>query len=281
VGPAGALSQSSRSGIDFGRGNTQAAPMFALRRVQVLILLAALTLGLTGCVTNRKYRLAKSDTPPAQVLGWTATAPAGELTLQSVIIFKGPGSWKREARWDEYVVRLRNPGPQSMVLGSAELIDTLGHPQRTGDDPWELEKRSSTNWQRYGQAGLRVIMGAGAGIVILGAAEGAALASIQAGGAVAGTTMLTSVVPALFLVDVTAVAIIDHQNKGKVAEECQRRRLACPLTLASGEETTRSLFFPVTPGPQRLHLYGQSGGHDVTLTLELPGLAGLHLEPRK
>ena len=65
------------------------------------MMLLGVSLLLTGCVTSKKYRMAKEGTPPAAPLGWRVTQPSAELTLESMIVFKGPGSWKREARWDE------------------------------------------------------------------------------------------------------------------------------------------------------------------------------------
>jgi hypothetical protein len=64
-----------------------------------------------------------------------------------------------------------------------------------------------------------------------------------------------------------------------VQQEFTRRRLALPRTLGPGETVTGSLFFPMTPGPQRLILKTQSGEGPRELTLELKPLADLHLKP--
>ena len=50
-----------------------------------LVILMPALLVLTGCVTAKKYRLAKPNTPPAKFLNWQAETPPVELTLQTVI----------------------------------------------------------------------------------------------------------------------------------------------------------------------------------------------------
>ena len=81
---------------------------------------------LTGCVTSSKYKLAKKDTPPAQPLTWSVSVPPAQLTLETLIVVRGPGSWKYDARWDEYVVKVTNHGTQPMRFDSASLVDVLG-----------------------------------------------------------------------------------------------------------------------------------------------------------
>jgi hypothetical protein len=197
-----------------------------------------------------------------------------ELTVPAVIVVQGPGSWKRDARWDEYLVQLTNHGEQPVTIETADLIDVLGKPQRAGDDPWKLEKLSYTNWDNYGKAGVTLL--AGAGLVYTYA--GAALAVAYTGSLAAAEAMLVAF-PCLLVADVTVVAVRNHHNKEKVQQEFARRRLALPHTLASGEQVHGSFFYPMTPGPQRLILKGKSGGAPFELTLELKPLAGLHLKP--
>jgi hypothetical protein len=166
-------------------------------------------------------------------------AAALEVDLATVIVFKGPGSWKREARWDEYVVKITNQGEQALVVESAELSDLQGQPRVPGDDPWKLEKLSRSNWDKYGKTGLHLVEGVG------------------------------------------AVAVMNHKNKAKVQHEFQGRRLKLPITVTPNEPTAGSLFFPMTPGPQRLIVHGRIGEKPVAVILDLGPLASLHLKPAK
>jgi hypothetical protein len=233
----------------------------------------------TGCVTAKKYKLAKENTPPARALAWGVSIPSAELRLATVIVFKGAGSWKREARWDEYVVEVTNRGGMPLAIDFAGLVDIQGTMQLPGADPWKLEKLSYTNWDKYGKTGLKLLAGAGAVTLYVGAGVGLTYGALLGGTVSSGAVAAMNLIPVVALVDVTTVAVMNHKNKQKVVAEFNRRRLPLPQTIAPGQTVAGSLFFPMTPGPQRLVLKGQSGAAPLDLTLELKPLASLHLKP--
>jgi hypothetical protein len=254
----------------------------------VLILMITLSCMLCGCVTSKRFRLAKPGTPPAQPLNLSLPEPPLEVTLGTVIVFKGPGSWKQEARWDEYVVAFVNRGADTLTVDSVQLVDVQGVPRAPGDDPWKLEALSRSNWDKYGKAGLAVVAGAGAT-----ALYGAALASVatsglagmfggaSATGAAAAAPFVLVALPVVALVDVSTVSVMNYRNKVRVRSEFQRRRLALPQPIAPGGSVAGSLFFPMTPGPQRLVVDGHAGPQEVRVVLDLAPLAGLHLRATK
>ncbi|MEI6106425.1 MAG: hypothetical protein WCR49_05365 [Opitutae bacterium] len=256
----------------------------AFNRSVTVLLIMGLGLGQTGCVTSKKYKMAKDDMPPAQPLGWAVTTPPAELALQSLIVYKGPGTWKREAKWDEYVVQFTNHGAVPLTIGTAQLIDILGQPQVPGTAPWSLEKISSSNWDKYGGVGLSLVAGAGVvviyGGIAMASAWGSFMAAPGAAASAGGAAAALTIIPIAAVVDITAVVIMNHNNKAKVQAEFDRRRLVLPLTLAPGASATGSLFFPMTPGPQRLIVKGQFGEAPLELILPLKPLAGLHLKPK-
>lgn len=245
------------------------------------MLVLALGLGQAGCVTSKKYKMANENAPPVRPLGWTVAAPPTELTLETLIVFKGPGTWKREAKWDEYVVKLTNHGTVPLTIGTVELIDIIGQPQVPGVEPWKLEKISSTNWDKYGSTGLQLLAGAGLAVVYVGIGVGVALGGMMGGTAAAtgGAAFALAAIPIFAVVDLTAVAVMNHNNKKKVVAEFDRRRLVLPLTVAPGASATGSIFFPMTPGPQRLVVKGQAGAGPLEIILELKQLSVLHLKP--
>lgn len=247
-------------------------------------LLISLCLVLTGCVTSKKYKMAKEDTPPVRPLIWQVSTGSAELLLQTVIIFKGPGSWKREARWDEYVVQVSNLGEEKLTVHTAELIDIQDMAQVPGNDPWQLEKLSYSNWDKYGKSGLKVLAGAGAVVLYGATASTLAISSIMAGGATTGAMTVLNVIPVIAIVDITAVAIMNSRNKKAVVAEFDRRRLPLPATIAPGSSLQGSWFFPMTPGPKRLIVRGTKGPRGdelVTMEMDLKPFAGLHLKPVK
>lgn len=240
----------------------------------------ALTLQ-TGCVTSKKYKMAKANTPPAVALNLVATAPAISATIDSVIVFRGPGSWKREARWDEYVLTLKNNGVAPETLYTATLIDPENVAQVPGDDPWKLERQSRSNFARYGKMGLTVVEGAG-GVVLYGvAAYGAASSAILAGGATTGAVVVLDVIPIVAIGDIATVAVMNHNNKLKVNAEFARRRMSLPITLAPGESVTKSLFFPMVPAPRALVLLHGTDEMKEELKVDLSALRNLHVQTKR
>ena len=216
--------------------------------------------------------MAKDDTPPAVPLNYFAAVPALELRLVAVIVNQGPGSWKQDALWDEYLVSLTNRDSGPLTGESVELVDFLGASLEPGIEPWALEKLSEANWEQYARVG-RFVLGAGAAA---GAMEVAAIGYGLAGGGAAG---IFFIMPALLVANVAVVAVMDHQNKEKVQKEFARRQLRLPLDLAPGTAILGSLFFPMVPRPQRLIFRGKAGEAPLELVLDLKPLAGLHVNP--
>jgi hypothetical protein len=75
---------------------------------------------------SANYKFASKDTPPAHALNVHFPPATLEANLASVITDGGPGSWKREAFWDEYVVTLHNTGEQPLQVASVTLVDFAG-----------------------------------------------------------------------------------------------------------------------------------------------------------
>lgn len=244
-----------------------------IRTYSALIAIVAVAITVASCISPR-YKLARKDTPPVVPLNIVAAQPPVELALNAVIIYKGPGSWKREALWDEYVVTIRNEGEEPLTIAAATLVDFAGASLEPGVDPWVLEKRSQTLEQRYRSAGVAFARNALPGVLILGTGTGALMAA-GAFSAALGTIAVATVValPVYYIV----VLSVNHSNKSAVKAEFARRRLALPITLGPGEMHTGSLFFPMVPNPQSLGAHWVSGpaGGDVRVSLEF--LRGLHV----
>ena len=61
-----------------------------------------------------------------------------------------------------------------------------------------------------------------------------------------------------------------------IDKEFNLRRLALPLHLQPGAMLQGSLFFPITPGPQRLAISFRNAGVAQAVTIDLAPLATLH-----
>ena len=232
---------------------------------------------LSSCVST-KYKMAPENAPPPRLLNLAAAQPPLKVALNMVIIYRGPGSWKRVAFWDEYVVTISNQGDRPLTIASAALTDFAGTSHAPGTDLWALEKESQTLEQKYRAAGVAFLRDAGAGVVIVGGVGGGAVAAaggVMAAGAGAAASAAVGVALPIYFLGVWAV---NSDNKAGIAAEFTRRRLAPPLTLAPGETRIGSLFFPMTPSPRALTLRWLSGPSGDELTLPLDFLQGLHLK---
>ena len=247
-----------------------------LPRLIALTLLAVIfLLFFTGCVSSR-YKEARKDTPPPKLLN-VAFAPAPlKATLSTLITYNGPGSWKRDAFWDEYVVTLRNPGPVPLLVSEPGLVDFAGTNRSDGSEPWVLEKASKTLERQYKEAGIAFVRYTAPGVLILGAGA-AAISSVGIFSAAAGTAATATVVvlPLYYI----GVLTINHHNKAGMEKEFNRRQLVLPLTLAPGETRTGSLFFPMVPNPRSLGLSWSAGPSRGESVLPLDFLHGLHAAP--
>jgi len=243
-----------------------------------MAVVAAVLCSQGGCVAT-KYKLAKKNTPPIRLLN-IAFPPSASLqpTLTALIIYGGPGSWKREALWDEYVITLENSGERPITVDFASLDDSAGTAYAAGNDPWALENQSKKLEKQYRNRGEAFMRAAGPGVLIVGA--GAATISAAAGGTVfvsagmVGAAVATVVVLPVYYLTVVG---INHYNKKAVVAEFNRRRLPLPLTLAPGETRTGSLFYPMLRNPSSLELRWSSETVSAQATLPLDFLNGLHV----
>lgn len=202
-----------------------------------------------------------------------------QTSLNSLIIPAGPGSWKRKAFWDEYVVTLHNSGDQPLQVTSMELVDFSGAHRRAGDDPWKLEKESKSLAKQYQDAGTTIVRVAGPRVLVA-ATESSGATSAIVGGAGAATTATATAI-ALPVYGATMLGINLH-NKKVITAEFNRRRLRLPLVLAGGETKSGSLFFPMVPNPQSLTVnWSSESGSDSRPSesvLPLEFLHGLHVK---
>jgi hypothetical protein len=212
--------------------------------------------------------------PAPDLLNLTASVPPLNVGLRATIVYNGPGSWKNDALWDEYVVTIQNDGDAELSVTGAALVDFGGARCAPGDDPWELEKDSQTLEQRYRRAGVAFARGA----VPRALVTGAAMATAASGGVIAGGVAAVAVVSVVALpVYYVVVLKENHRNKLAVNDEFRQRRIALPVTLTPGEVRTGSLFFPMVPNPQSLVVRWSDSVSPGELVLSLEALHGLHV----
>jgi hypothetical protein len=228
---------------------------------------------LSACV-SQKYKRADKKTPPAQALNVKFPPSTLDAALYTEISDGSPGSWKREAFWDEYVVVLHNQGEQALQVSAVVLTDYAGASRAPGDDPWALERESKTLERRYREAGIAFARVAAPRAIVTAAEPGVvASAGVGSAGAAAAATATAVALPVYGL----TVFGINMHHKADIRKEFERRRLRLPSTLSPGESRTGSFFFPMVPNPRALSVKWSGGSGDGDLTLPLDFLEGLHV----
>ena len=256
-------------------------------RILAAVFITALLLN-SGCVTTA-YKKAKVDTPPAVRLEVQFPTNTLAATLNSIITFNGPGSWKRDAFWDEYVVTLRNPGNQSIVVIAGDLFDYSNTVRRARSEPWALEDESKTLEQKYKEDRIAFVRYTAPGVIMVGtgaaviAGTGYVLTNTAAGiGIGAGATAAAAAAAATVIalpVYYGAVVIINRSNKKAMESAFNQRLLTFPMVLIPGEVRSGSLFFPMVPNPRSLSLRWTAGTSGGECALPLDFLKGLHVQP--
>jgi hypothetical protein len=140
---------------DYTREMSDSACLLSGRQSFAAAVVIAVLLGCQcGCVAA-KYKLAKKNTPPVQLLNIAfPSSPALQPTLATLISYRGPGSWKREALWDEYVVGVENHADRALTVDSATLADAAAMPYAAGADPGALEAK---NWRSNTEIVVRLL----------------------------------------------------------------------------------------------------------------------------
>jgi hypothetical protein len=234
---------------------------------------------LMGCATS-KYKLAKKDMSPPTPLNLSINQSPVDALVHTVIVYKGPGSWKRKAYWDEYVITLANQGDNPLIIKTATLVDFEDKYNAAGSDPWALEKQSKTWWKNFrsSDSGRMVTLGLGT-YASVGVFYGAGLAALGSGsGALAGVAFVGAAGIVALPVYAIVSSIRNVSARHRIEEEFSRRCMALPAAIEQGQSIQGSLFFPITPGPKRLILQCQIGEEIREFNLDLPQLADLHFK---
>jgi hypothetical protein len=209
--------------------------------------------------------------------------PALVATLDSVIVRNAPGSWARDANWDEYRLRVRSASATNVQVAGLVLVDALGARVPSSTDRGDLVDASREVEKRYAESGRLVRDGPSGAWMFVGgvAATGtgllATLATVSGGMlgsgavAVAGANLLVG--GGLFLI---GAGIVRVANNVEVGRELRRRETRLPLVVAKDEQALHA-FFPITPLPAAIEIAYHDGVSSRTLTLDTrEALAHLH-----
>lgn len=244
--------------------------------ITITILASAFLLG--GCGGTKVLK----QPEPIGVSQSLASASDEQIsaTLDWVIVRDGPGTWAKNADWDEYLIRVQNLGDQPIRVTNVVVMDSLGTRIESRGDRNQLVKGAKQAKRRYRGEGLEVKAGAGAGTLLAaGAVAGAAGAAMVAAapltiGGGAAAVAATGVV----LLPVLAVGgVVRGVNNSKVNKEIESRTTLLPIVLQE-EEKSLDVFFPLSPSPRQIEVsYADSQGDHTLIVDTRTALEGLHL----
>ena len=175
------------------------------------------------------------DTPP--VLGLTAESGRPvEARVETLIVYRSPGSWKKNAYWDEYVISVVNHSDHPLTIEAAELTGRSGIAVVAGNDPWELEKTSRSLLARNFDLGKDVVVHLGAGVMVFATTAVLTGTAAAATGTVGWTVLETAGTAGLIALPIFVGGSIYRNVHGKneVEREFALRRLALPAEIAAG-----------------------------------------------
>lgn len=248
------------------------------------LVLSLLALGLAGCGGSKVLKRPRVLTL-AEPLAVVSNEHI-EAVLDWVIVRDGPGTWARNANWDEYLLRVSNRHDAPLAITGITVVDSLGTPVGPATSRRALVKGSRAAARRYRSQGLKVKAGVG-GATLMAAGAGAAIAGYGVGGAAmygsVSSAAAGAAVGALVLAPVLAVGgVVRAVNESQVSQEIEQRQTPTPMLLEPGPQARLVTFVPVTPSPQRVEVHYLDQGRPRTMTLDTQlALNGLHLVPAK
>ena len=247
-----------------------------LFRSGVLLLLVALA----GCGGSKVLK----EPEPFVVTQSLTTASDQYLsaTLDWVIVRDGPGTWAKNAYWDEYLLTISNQSDLPIQLTNIIVVDSLNTRIAAQSGRKQLVKESKKTAKRYKDSGIKVRADAGRGTmgVAIATAGGVAVGAAAGAGTIAGAAGGAAVIGAVVLAPVLAVgSIVRGVNQSAVNKQIEQRQTLLSLDVPAGEELMLDVFFPLAPSPGTVELaYSDVTGEHIIVIDTSAALDGLHLE---
>jgi len=241
-----------------------------LRSLGQSIFLSFLLTILTACGGSRLLKDSEPlvlNQPLAQAQDYYTT-----IYLDWVIVRDGPGTWAKNANWDEYLLRVQNDSQQTFEVMSVRVWDSQGVAQAPVNDRKLLIRRSKETAKRYKKEGVEVKAGASAGA--LWVASGAAIyggSALGVGALYSGSTAAAGTAVALIaaapVIAITGVVVA--VNNSKVNKEIGNRHTELPVVVEPGKVAMLGLFLPLVPSPSKIEILYNQNGQSTLLSIDL------------
>ena len=225
-------------------------------RLAAVALLACIVLATSGCASRRAAARVQQQPAGEPVLLELRSEGTGPLRMriEHFVARNDPGSFTRDAQWDEYRLSLANEGSVPLVIEGLDRIAADGAPVSTSASAEDLTAKT-------------VLV---QGLIAAGTVKTAAAAAGAAGAvgtvgtfySAVGFTTLGAALTAVSVVMVPAaivggVAIMASQarradRQAAAVEQGFARGVKPPVEIAAGEMLRASAFFPIMPTSQML-----------------------------
>ncbi len=255
-----------------------------------IALLVSLLTALPGCGGTKILK----EPQPLELTNELASTANEQIsvTLDWVIVRDGPGTWAKNADWDEYLLTVVNQSESEIQILDVAVVDSLETRLASSSRRKLLVKESKKTAKRYKGSNLKVKAGfgagtmfaTGAGIAVVGtaAAYGAATAALASGTATAGGAAIATSGVVLLAPVLIVGGIVRASNNSRVSQEIEARHTELPLTVLSGNTSSLVLFFPLAPSPRQVEItYAGRNGAQTLIVDTSEALQGLHLVPKK
>jgi len=215
-----------------------------------------------------------------------------EAILDWVIVRDGPGTWAKNADWDEYLLRVNNRSDQPITIVQLTVVDSLDTRIEQQLSRKKLVKNSKQTARRYKDSGVKVKAGRGVGTMLvagavvtavgIGTATAVAATSLMSGAAAAGSAGAAAGGLLLLGPALAVGGIVRGVNNSKVNNEIEVRQTLLPLEIPAGERHGLNIFFPLAPSPGVVELvYVDAAGEHSLIIDTSEALTGLHIDAPK
>ena len=242
---------------------------------------------LAGCGGSK---VLKEEVPVERIepLAYSADGSL-EVSLDLVVVRDGPGTWARNADWDEYRLRVANFRADPVTVQGIVVHDMQDTAITALDNRKKLVKASRDVAERFNDQGVVVVSGAGGAALATAGAVSAAVAvgTVAATGplAMSGAAAGVATVGVLAAPVLITGGVVRGINNSKVNKEIAMRSTDLPIEVSKGDAAEITAFFPLTVSPTNIEIIYTEDGQSKSVfvdTREL--LAGLHIgegKPKK
>jgi len=222
-----------------------------------------------GARVSKKWEQTQHDRPTLDLAVQTDVL---EANLDWIVVRNGPGSWAKDAFWDEYILTINNSSEAWLAIENIVVIDSTQTVVNTEYSRKALKKAYKVVKKRSKKAGLKIKLGEGSTEATGNSIVAAAVVAGGAGSgsvAVAGGGTLTAAGGAI-VVAVPAIAIgtvMKMVNNKKVNEKIVEKKTVFPIQLSAQETLQLNVIFPAIPSPSlvRITYTSDTGGHTADI----------------